>query len=82
MAKIYVTYEKPQINDGKISIYAEVVTLGDSKVPQLGVTVDFTGEPTAIQIINDVRALVLREVNVYAVPALNASAIVSFCAPG
>ncbi len=81
MAKLYLTFSDPVIEEGKLSVPVSCTVVG-ATVPGMSFSRVFTGEPTAAAIINTMRDAALIEVNAY-IPTgkLTAGDVVTFCAP-
>ncbi len=82
MAKLYMKFDEPTLEDGKVSCVVKVMVVGGTQVaPELRPQKTFIGEPTAATIIADMRALALQEANIYLTGKLVNNDIVMFCAP-
>ena len=82
MAKIYISFSDAKLEETKISIEITLVVVGGTEpVSELRFSKIFLGQPTAAEIIADMKALALIEANVYLTEKLLNKDIVLFCAP-
>lgn len=81
MAKLYMTFSDPVIDDGKLLVSVSCAVVG-AVVPGLAFSEIFTGEPTPTAIMTAMRNKALQEVNAY-IPTgkLTNGDIIMFAAP-